>query len=424
MTGPTTQFHQITRRTLAANIMTLFSGSAISQGLTAVALLLIARQVGPESYGQYVGAIVLATFLSMFFSLGLDTWLLREGGSQPERLGETAGSLLGLKLGLGVVWLAALALAAQLLNRYYDPQILTLAALTVWLDSILNTFQAIFKSALLNRLTAGIIVSSDLAWMLATLWLYSRGELAIEPYMHVRITVLAVTLLAAYGFLKLRVKPRVSAAVLRRIRQEFPPFAVSEILILALLRADILIISFSLGKAAVGYYSPAVSLINAIYLVPNSLHGVFLPVLSNIFHNNHERGWKVGWAVVGVQASIGLFLNAAIFFISPFLIGLLGPEYAASIRILKILSFNLVFHGISYALVAILLANNLQVKRTVLQGLAVLVNIVINLIVIHWLGIQGVALVYVVTEAILAGGYTVVAYNLWRNRKETIGHPN
>jgi len=104
MTNRTSPLIHIDRRTLITNILLLFSGSAVSQGLTALVLLLTARQIGPEQYGQYASSIVLTTFCSIFFNFGLDTWLLREGSSRPSQIGVLAGSVLGIKIGFGGVW--------------------------------------------------------------------------------------------------------------------------------------------------------------------------------------------------------------------------------------------------------------------------------------------------------------------------------
>ena len=71
---------KITRHTIISNIATLFTGSAIAQGLTAITFILTARILGPEQYGQYTASMTLAIFCSIVFSLGLNLWLLQEGG--------------------------------------------------------------------------------------------------------------------------------------------------------------------------------------------------------------------------------------------------------------------------------------------------------------------------------------------------------
>jgi hypothetical protein len=89
----------IDRSKIIANIATLFSGSIVAQGMTALTLLLTARQLQVDSYGQYAACITLTSMLSILFSLGLDIWLLREGGKAPHQIGDLAGSVLGVKGG-------------------------------------------------------------------------------------------------------------------------------------------------------------------------------------------------------------------------------------------------------------------------------------------------------------------------------------
>jgi O-antigen/teichoic acid export membrane protein len=59
---------------------------------------------------------------------------------------------------------------------------------------------------------------------------------------------------------------------------------------------------------------------------------------------------------------------------------------------------------------AIMVATNQQVKRTFIQVIAAVTNIVLNLLVVFRFGINGVAFVYVITEIILLVGYTWVVW--------------
>jgi O-antigen/teichoic acid export membrane protein len=160
-----------------------------------------------------------------------------------------------------------------------------------------------------------------------------------------------------------------------------------------------------------------VSIINAAYLVPTAVHGVMLPVLSRLFAEDTGRAWRMAYRVVGVQVLIGALTTTGLFALSPVLVGILGPAYAASLDILKILSFNLVFRGVSLAMVAILIANNRQAQRTLVQFVAVAANVALDLAVVYWAGIRGVAVMYVAAEIILAGGYTLLVYQTKRNSR-------
>jgi O-antigen/teichoic acid export membrane protein len=62
---------------------------------------------------------------------------------------------------------------------------------------------------------------------------------------------------------------------------------------------------------------------------------------------------------------------------------------------------------------ASILAKNQQAKRTVVQAVAAGFNIISNLLVATWIGINGVAWVYVLTEVILLVGYSWIVWRKW-----------
>ena len=104
---------QLTRRALLGNIAYLFSGTAITQGITAITTLLIARQLGPTSYGQVAASMVLVAFTSVIFSLGLNTWLLHEASRNPQDHNILLGSVLALKTLIGIPWLVITTLLVR-----------------------------------------------------------------------------------------------------------------------------------------------------------------------------------------------------------------------------------------------------------------------------------------------------------------------
>jgi O-antigen/teichoic acid export membrane protein len=108
---------ELNRAKIVGNITTLLSGSVVAQGMTAFALLLTARQLMVDGYGQYAACITITSMLSIFFSLGLDVWLLREGGRDPSRIAEIAGSVLSIKASLGLIWILGLWFLVPLFNN-------------------------------------------------------------------------------------------------------------------------------------------------------------------------------------------------------------------------------------------------------------------------------------------------------------------
>ena len=131
----------IKRGAIIRNIAYLFSGTTLSQGLTAIALILTARQLGPESYGQYSASIVLMGIASIFYNFGLNVWFIHESNRQPERLSNYLGSALAIKIAFGVVWvLAVFALSEIYHSSVFPKDLLRLTALAVFLDNLFFNF--------------------------------------------------------------------------------------------------------------------------------------------------------------------------------------------------------------------------------------------------------------------------------------------
>jgi O-antigen/teichoic acid export membrane protein len=83
----------------------------------------------------------------------------------------------------------------------------------------------------------------------------------------------------------------------------------------------------------------------------------------------------------------------------------LGEAYSTTGELLAILSPILFLKTVSFAAAAFLVAVDWQSHRLIPQAISAAVNIVLNLLVIQTLGIQGVAYVYVISEAVLLIGY-------------------
>jgi O-antigen/teichoic acid export membrane protein len=407
------------RRTVVSNIAALFSGSAAAQGMTAVTLLLTARQLGAPLYGQYAATFALTSFLAIVFSLGLDIWLLREGARRPDQLGEYVGSVLGIKVAIGAVWLLGLAAAAPWINAWaqstsFPPELIRIGAITVWLDNVFSSVLTTYKATLRNQFTSIFDAGSDFLWLLATLALIAAGTVTPLPFLQARAAVLTLSLLAALLFVLRTLRLRATWATMRRLLRECFPYMSSELLAWTSMRLDVLIIALLLGDLAVGLYSPAVGLANALFLAPAAVYVVILPVLSRLFTENPRQAWITARRATILLAVLGLILFIALLIAAEPLTRLLGPSFTGSGQVLRILSVIVLIHSLSFAMAAILVAVRLQARRTLVQAVAVAANGFLNLIIVQRFGIQGAAVVYVFTEVVLLAGYTLLVLRFQR----------
>jgi O-antigen/teichoic acid export membrane protein len=94
---------------------------------------------------------------------------------------------------------------------------------------------------------------------------------------------------------------------------------------------------------------------------------------------------------------------------------LLGTAYQQTGELLTILSPILIFKSLSFACASLLVAVGWQRYRVVAQVVSAAANILLNVLVIKQFGVQGVAVVYVVSEFILVIGYGGLALRWLRN---------
>lgn len=396
----------VTRRNLFGNIAKLFSNSAISQGFTALALLLTARELGATLYGQLAACLALASVLSVGFNLGLDIWLLREGARSQYRISELIGSSLSIKLGLGLIWVLVLSLIGFIIqNPSFPPALLTLTAIMVWLDSILMTALSAFKASLRNEYTLIIESSSDFIWFIGTLILIYLGTELPEAYVTLRLVILLATCIIAYYLIHRLLGLHISREIIQISLKACPPYALSEFLALALMRLDVIIVAFALGNYSVGLYSPAVSIVNALFFIPLSVYMVMVPSLSHLFESDLLQAWKSSKRFTLLLSVVGGLSSILLFVCADWVVSLLGESFTGSGMILRILSVILLLKSLSFAMAGILVAGGRQSQRVIIQAIAVVLGTLLNLMVVFRFGINGVAVVFVITELILFLGY-------------------
>ena len=411
------------QRTLLRNIGTLLSGTLLARALGMVGVVLLARIVGPASYGYLASSLVVTKLAAVFFSLGLDHWLLRYGGraSDDAALAKHGTTCLALKGGLGLLWWLGLAAVAPWLDQKTFPMAIFLfAGLIVWFEEVANVVWATFNSASANRTAASLLTVYQLLQFLAITGPALFGVTFLELY------VLSQTIAAAMGtsfaifWLRRRFRFRLDWADMKQTFKGSGMFALSLGLSLVYGRADVAIVAIWLGNAAVGIYSPAVSLVMTALLIPLTIYSVVLPLLSRAHAEDQAALARLAVETTVGSTLLGLIMGGALAFLSTMIVRIIfGEQYLAVGDLLFILSGVILFRCPSFALASIITAVGWQRHRTVVQAVAALVNIGLNLWVVTRWGIMGIANVFVLTEALLMIGYlTIVLYWFTRYRHQ------
>jgi O-antigen/teichoic acid export membrane protein len=388
---------------------------------SALTAIVIARQLGPGAFGQYAASLSLTRLASVLFSLGLNGWLLRNGGRDKERLGSISTACLSLKAGLGVIWLLGIVLVSPRLDQDAFPaSLVCLSALSLWLEELANTVWTIFKSVLRNNVTLGLMVGSQALLFLLTLALATTGMKEAHGYLVGRVAASAVSSAVALIIVARVFGMRLEFTDVRCALKETLPFGASIALATIYGQADVTIVAHWLGKTAAGLYSPAISLMTAFFLTPAAIYGVMLPLLSQSHLESPELVRRTSTRLVAWTTALGGALGGGMILIAhPLVLFVYGSEFAVSGDVLAVLSGVLALKCLSFSLAAIVVAVGWQNRRVIVQALSATLNIALNVLIVQTLGIMGVAKVYVLSEAVLVFGYMMLV--VWWRRRSKFG---
>src|SRR5579872_2485517 len=269
-------------RALAANMAAVITGKAATAFVGLLTVVALTRHLGPTEFGYYRTVLTYSAFAAVFADSGLYMVTLRqmaEGGGD-------AGRVLGNALPLRIVSTGSVLLAAAAVAWLtpYDPRVkwgtLIGAAIYTCLqtsDFLIAAFQSVLKQArnAVAEVTGAVITLAAVSALALT---------------HVgALPMLGATLLGAVVALTISIR-LVRRLVTFRLRFELPlwrqyliaglPLAGSQILGMAMLRGDSLLLSLFQPAAAVGLYGVPAKLFEITTSVPYMLAGLMMPALT------------------------------------------------------------------------------------------------------------------------------------------------
>lgn len=385
----------------------LLSGTMVARAISAITLILTARVLGPAAFGQYAASLALTRITSVFFTLGLGSWILQSGGRDPFQIRENSTASLLIQFVLGIGWLLAFMIVTPYLNQDVFPiRIIMFCAISTWFEEMGNTVASTFKAILRNNVTMFLLVTPQLIFLVATLVLVQNDINFLETYVIIRAVAMAIAATISFLVFMRVFGLQFRAMSIKKALRETKSYGASIALGNLSRQVDVIIVGNWLGKTSAGLYAPAITIVSTLFLLPNAVYGVMLPVLSRTYSVSLIAFKKRSYHLLFVSMILGGGLALGTILIAKPLVQVVyGSEYTQSGTILQILGIILLFRFLSFGAAAILAAVGWQNKRVVVQVIVVSLNIALNLLIVKRFGLIGVALVYVFTEALLMFGY-------------------
>lgn len=396
-------------------------GTAASQFVMMIYTLLVARFLEPALYGQFSGSYALTGLTAFIVNLGMDTLLLREKDSlQSPR--QWVGRVLQAKIKLGLLWVVLLIpISALIRPDVFSPILMLVCALDIWFDGAIVTIIAGLNIQSRYRAAARIIFIYRLARLAGALIIVLVGGISPLSFALGRLVATFGGFAAATVVLAPDIKARGTSSTRQIIRMAVP-FGASELLTMVYMQADVSLLIILGGTTAAGLYSPASGLVNALFVIPSTLFLISLPILSRRYNEDPERlpGMLFRLTLVFLGVGVALFLVTGMA-AGWILRWLLGPKYLVTSVLVGWLSPLLLFKSLGFGWASFIVAIGWQKRRLIPQAFSAIFSISLNLWAIPRLGIPGVALVYILSEVLLAVGYGMLAV-LWLRERRNENH--
>jgi len=352
--------------------------------------MVIARYMGPAEYGRYNYAIAFVSLFSPLILLGLDSIVIREIVEKPHKRDEVLGAALGLRLiGSGLV---VVAISALLLFTESDPitktMIITLSLVGPFqaLDIFDLWFQSQTKAKFSVRAKTTAFILA-LAFRLYLVFTQASTETFILSFF-IEWGVGGLLLLFFYKNTGERLSQlQFKLSQIKNLLLESWPLICSSIIVLVYMRTDQIMLKNMLGLEANGYYSVAIKIIEALFVFPLIINPSILPKALKM-----EKAELSAFVIKYARFLIisALVISGTVVLLSKPLISFFyGDKYLPVIPIINILVFNCVFVFFSYARNILNLKYSLFKFDTLYLLLSAVLNIGLNFVLIHKMGVNG-----------------------------------
>jgi O-antigen/teichoic acid export membrane protein len=376
--------------------------------LDGAAYIAVARHLGPELYGYYLGYMALAALLDFAADMAVVDITVREIATEPRAANTWLFASTVLRLAIASLFILAFAAYVYAGRSTSPPDVLNSA----WIVALvlpagaLRMPLAVFRACQQLQYELVATIAARATNLLLVLLAIQAGA-GIAPFFVAAVfsRFLLAGLAWAIGLRRsgLSLSPaHFSGAAVRKLIRESIPMAVSGLFVSLQLRGDILMVARIIDAHAAGIYGVVASLPEYFLLVPVIITTPVLPLLSqafaaaatDAFSRLYRALVSVLTAAIVPVAIIGALMPERIVSL------LFGPDYVEAAGLLPWLLASIVCMWISHATAIATVAIGWQRAFIWIQSICLLAFVGLNLLLIPLWGLVGAALARLVATLI------------------------
>jgi len=397
---------------IAKNTAVLLSTQLISYLIALFYAIYSARYLGPESYGVLSFALAFTGLLAFISDLGLSPLTTREVARDKSLAPKYLINAAIIKIALSVVFFGLMAL---IVNTMGYPQETINSVYIFCLYAIFQSFHYLFYAIFQSHermeyqalgqilgsvlILVGVILAIKYSLgVVAFAWLYCASAIIVFVFCFVIILLKFAKPRSEW----LPWKVEIRWDFWKRTLKSALPFMLTIAIAGIFLKIDVIMISAMKGDSAAGYYNSACNLIMVLLTLSAVATAPAFPAMSRFFISSKDS-LKIAMVksskyqfILGLPIVVGTFMLANRIISTIYGSGF--EQAAVALRVLILyLPLRFVCNSTGWTLAAI----NKEPLRTLSVGIAVLVNIALNSILIPPYGIQGAAIATVISQILM-----------------------
>ncbi len=383
---------------LFANMLATLGRQIGSGVIQLVTLAIIARVFGPSGNGAYALALLLPGMLATLLNLGIapaNVYFLGANKVDPKHAWRVtskisfwiiiAGWLIGA---LVIIYKSAsffpeVPVSMLWLALAFFPLIFVTANISSFFQGLQEFKQ--FNIVLLLQPILNLAVVS-----LLVIFGYKNLFYILSSYFFSLVVTQLIAYILLRGLLIERTGPKFDNYAKKLINYGYKAH-LSNILAFVNYRADMLLLSFFVGPAAVGVYTVAVSITEKLWLLSSAISTVLLPRLSQLSNDEDKR--KLLTPLIARWVFwLTLFASLILVAIGSYVVQLIfGSDFIEAYSAMILLIPGIVVGACSKVLANDIAARGRPELNLATSWVAVIINIIGNIILIPKYGIQGAA---------------------------------
>lgn len=365
----------------------------------------ISRILSVDGLGAVNFASSYVNYFILFSTFGINVFAIREGAKYRDdvkSLSNFASNMLLINIGTALISFLVLLLSLQLpVLSGYRPLILIFS-----LSILFNTFGMEWYFQLMEEYRY-ITIRAILFQILSMILLFTFVKSAEHVYIYAFITVFANVGSQCFNIFKLRRELVLFRGTHFHIIEYVKPMFYIFLTLLAmnLYRFfDVTLLGFIKDDYSVGLYTLATKIVNTITTMISSITVILTPRLAYYFKKNRQSEFeKVAEDAFDFLMMLGFPIMIGIYLFSPFLVDLVGgsnfQDSSTAVRILSPMVLIGSLNGLLVTPILMVINREKIVLRTFI--IALVFNVLSNLLGIFYLNFLGAAVTTVLTELLI-----------------------